>query len=130
MRTDGGTVCRYNVTVRFVPDGAGTATMLTSRRLGFRQIALVTGNDTNATWVAENENSEGNGDLNMMFRVNGAPFAARGANMIPMETVKPPPPTPPPQQQHQQQHMLTHECTCLAFVDILLWVDICFSDRF
>ena len=46
--------------------------------------------DTNATWVAEAEAKklQGNGDHTLMFRVNGAPFFAKGANMIPMETLE------------------------------------------
>lgn len=73
----------YTVTTHFVPDLGLAPTAPVVRPIGFRFVALVTGNDTNATWVAENANAEGNGDHTMMFRVNGAPFAARGANMIP-----------------------------------------------
>ena len=40
------------------------------RRVGFRTLALVTGNDTDAAWVAANAEADGNanGDLGMLFR--------------------------------------------------------------
>ena len=77
----------YNVSVRF-QHANGQSTQNTSRQIGFRFVAMVTGNDTNKTWVAEHRHSEGNGDHTMMFRVNGASVVARGANFIPMETLE------------------------------------------
>jgi len=55
------------------------------RRIGFRVPALVTGNDTNATWVAGNANADGSDTHGMFLRVNGAAMYARGSNMVPME---------------------------------------------
>ena len=89
----------YNVTATFEADDAavrGTAAGSPAspptvvRRVGFRHVVLVTFNDTNKTFVAEAEQSklQGNGDHTLMFRMNGAPFFAKGANMIPMESLE------------------------------------------
>ena len=81
----------YNVTARFEPaTSSGGSPVSASRRIGFRHVILVTGNDTNASWVAHAEAAklEGNGKHTLMFRVNGAPFYAKGANMIPMEALE------------------------------------------
>jgi beta-galactosidase/beta-glucuronidase len=91
----------YNVTVSFEPSaaaGSATASAITSasasaavsstRRIGFRMFALVTGNDTNPEWVKNNTNGDGSGTLGMYFRVNGAAIFSKGANMIPMEELE------------------------------------------
>ena len=38
--------------------------------------------------LAERTHMQGNGHHTLMFRVNGAPFFAKGANMIPMESLE------------------------------------------
>ena len=50
------------------PEGCFSGSAL--RRVGFRTLALVTGNDTDAAWVAANAEADGNanGDLGMLFR--------------------------------------------------------------
>ena len=81
----------YNVTARFEPaTPSGAPPVSASRRIGFRHVILVTGNDTNASWVAHAEAAklEGNGKHTLMFRVNGAAFYAKGANMIPMDSLE------------------------------------------
>jgi hypothetical protein len=45
---------RYNLTVTFTPTGGGP-TIVTTRRVGFRMFALVTGNDTDTAWVEANK---------------------------------------------------------------------------
>lgn len=61
----------------------------TSRRIGFRVFAVVTGNDTNPEYVRNNTGADGtNPGFGMLFRVNGAPIFSRGANMIPMEELE------------------------------------------
>jgi hypothetical protein len=76
----------YNVTASFSAAGPqATAVVSASRRIGFRFIALVTGNDTDASYVAASTGKQGTDHVGMIFRVNGAAIFARGANMIPME---------------------------------------------
>ena len=50
----------------------------------------MTGNDTNASWVEEarSHKLQGNGHHTLSFRANGAPVYAKGANMIPMESLE------------------------------------------
>ena len=58
------------------------------RRVGFRYFALVTGNDTDASYVAAAKGEEGTESHGMYFRINGAIMWSRGANMIPMEELE------------------------------------------
>ena len=53
--------------------------------MGFRYFALVTGNDTDPSYVAKARASEGTSEHGMYFRVNGALLWSRGANVIPMD---------------------------------------------
>jgi hypothetical protein len=72
--------------------GGGSISVTTSRRIGFRLAALVTGNDTNATFVQEALSGLITGNPKpthtLMLRVNGAPVFAKGANVIPMEALE------------------------------------------
>jgi hypothetical protein len=71
----------YNITATFTPsDGGGPAT--TTRRIGFRHVALVTINDTDVAARAAAENTSGTGQFTMFFRVNGAAVYARGGNKV------------------------------------------------
>jgi hypothetical protein len=56
--------------------------------VGFRYVALVTGNDTDAAWVAANAGGDGNDNQGMLLRVNGAALMVRGANMIPLDELE------------------------------------------
>lgn len=58
------------------------------RRVGFRHVALVTGNDTDPAFVKRAATEEGTELHGMMFRVNGAAIFARGANVIPTEELE------------------------------------------
>ena len=58
----------------------------TSRRVGFRFVALSTGNDTDSQYVHANEGADGTDVFGMKLRVNGAAVYARGANIVPMDT--------------------------------------------
>ena len=80
----------YNVTASFVASGEvqAAAPVEASRRIGFRFVALVTGNDTDASYVAASKGKQGTDHMGMIFRVNGAAIFARGANMIPMEELE------------------------------------------
>jgi len=73
----------YNITATV----AGAVT--SSRRIGFRHFALVTGNDTAPGYVAAATGKEGNTlNFGMFFRINGAAIFSKGANMIPMEELE------------------------------------------
>ena len=61
---------------------------MAQRTIGFRFVALVTGNDTSPSYVAAAKGQQGTEHLGMLFRVNGAALFARGANMIPMEELE------------------------------------------
>jgi hypothetical protein len=88
----------YNLTVTYIPSGhehenaddpdppqAAALTTAARRRIGFRHVALVTINDTDAATRASAAAQDGTGQLTMFFRVNGAPVYARGGNKIPMD---------------------------------------------
>jgi beta-mannosidase len=66
------------------PDDAHpTPTSVTAeRKVGFRYVALVTGNDTDAQYVQHAATEQGTELHGMMFRINGAAIFARGANMM------------------------------------------------
>lgn len=102
-----GSQAMYNVTASFAPDTAtlpasasapapalapapapAPAPVVAARRVGFRYVALVTINDTNPAEVAAAATAEGTGNHTLMFRVNGAALASRGANMVPMELME------------------------------------------
>jgi beta-galactosidase/beta-glucuronidase len=78
----------YSITANFAPDGSGAVAATTSRRIGFRHIALVTTDDTDAHARASAARETGTGQRTMFFRVNGAPLYARGGNKIPMELLE------------------------------------------
>jgi beta-galactosidase/beta-glucuronidase len=82
----------YNVTVTFTPASASSdrvgAALSATRRIGFKYFALVTGDDTAPGYIEKNKNADGNDNNGMFFRVNGAAFMARGANMIPMDEME------------------------------------------
>ena len=93
-----GAQALYNVTTRFEPEGreglerpegAGAA-LEAVRRVGFRHVVLATFNDTDTRFVdhALATKLQGNGNHTLMFRANGAPFFAKGANHIPMEALE------------------------------------------
>jgi len=82
----------YNLTVSFIP-APGTGSALSEpisvmRKVGFRDIAIVTSNDTDPAVVARAEKEEGSDDHGLYFRVNGALILSKGANMIPMEELE------------------------------------------
>eukprot|EP00750_Incisomonas_marina_P010425 INCI16272.1.p1 GENE.INCI16272.1~~INCI16272.1.p1 ORF type:complete len:774 (+),score=106.89 INCI16272.1:186-2324(+) len=68
-----------------VTNSAGTSA---SRRVGFRVVALVTGNDTDPEYVKAAAGKEGTDDHGLYFRVNGAAILSRGANVIPMDNME------------------------------------------
>ena len=92
---------RYNITATFTPTATAAAadadadadatrsssssssSSTTVRRFGFRDVALVTVNDTDPSVVAAG--GKGTGRLTMFFRVNGAAVYARGANKVQMD---------------------------------------------
>lgn len=79
----------YNLTVTWTPAGGAPAVATAStRRIGFRVVALVTVNDTNASYVAENADADGSGTFGMFYRVNGLAVWARGADFVPMEELE------------------------------------------
>ncbi|CAK9039686.1 unnamed protein product [Durusdinium trenchii] len=77
----------YDLKVDFQPT-APSAPSTTQRRLGFRYFALVTGDDTDAAYVASARQEQGTASVGMYFRINGAAFWSKGANVIPMENLE------------------------------------------
>ena len=78
-----GAQTRYTVTATFAPaGGAAAAAVTTSRTIGFRHVALITVNDTDAATAAAAATADGTGQFTMFFRVNGAAVYARGGNKI------------------------------------------------
>lgn len=76
----------YRVSATFLDD-AGPQ-LQAQRRIGFRTFALVTGNDTDPSYVQRSLDADGTDTQGMLFRVNGAAVFSRGANMIPMEELE------------------------------------------
>ena len=52
------------------------------RMIGFRFVALVTGEDTSPAYVAASAGQRGTEHLGMLFRVNGAALFARGVRPL------------------------------------------------
>eukprot|EP00037_Helgoeca_nana_P028404 m.334008 g.334008 ORF g.334008 m.334008 type:complete len:757 (-) comp27747_c0_seq3:1006-3276(-) len=78
----------YNVTVGLGHSAATQPYVTTTRSVGFRTLALVTGNDTDPSYVATAESEEGTERHGMLFRINGAAIFTRGANVIPMDELE------------------------------------------
>ncbi len=49
---------------------------------------MVTGNDTNPTYVQQNQNTDGSDSFGLMWRINGQAIFNRGANVIPMDNME------------------------------------------
>jgi beta-mannosidase len=76
----------YPVTATYTPATGGAAAVVSdTRRVGFRVLAMVTGNDTDPSTLAGRDGSD---TFTMRFKVNGANIWSRGANMIPMEELE------------------------------------------
>jgi beta-galactosidase/beta-glucuronidase len=74
----------YNISIVFSETGGSEVSA--SRAIGFRHVALVTGNDTDPAYIKKAATEEGSElGFGMYFRINGAALFTRGANMIPME---------------------------------------------
>jgi len=58
------------------------------KTVGFRSIALVTGNETDPEYVDISRHQEGTDSHGMYMKVNGKVVYARGANMIPMDEME------------------------------------------
>ena len=78
-----GEQVRYNLTATWTP--AAGPPLATSRAIGFRFFALVTGNDTDPSTLA---GVDGSDDFTMRWNVNGAKVWSRGANLIPMDEME------------------------------------------
>ena len=72
----------YKLTITYTPDGIASPTILDSRRIGFRTVALVTDDDTNPSRLAP---LVGSGTLTTRYRINGASIWSRGSNVIPLD---------------------------------------------
>ena len=80
----------YNISARLVSSDGASVTESAVRRVGFRTLAIVTGNDTDPAWVAANTGADGsaNPPLEMFFRINGATIFARGGNLVPLDELE------------------------------------------
>jgi beta-galactosidase/beta-glucuronidase len=73
----------YNISVSFTPAAVATTAagaITTTRRVGFRHFAVVTGDDTDAAYVKASTGKEGTDKLGMLWRINGAAIFSKGAN--------------------------------------------------
>lgn len=77
----------YNVDVTYTSPNSQVLAR-TSRRIGFRYVALVTSNESSSSESERFDSKEGSGHHGMYIRVNGVALWARGANMIPMEELE------------------------------------------
>jgi beta-mannosidase len=83
-----GPQAMYNVSAFFQAEAGSAANVSASRRIGFRHLALVTVNDSDASVVAASRSLEGNGNHTLMLRLNGVPVFGKGSNMVPMEALE------------------------------------------
>ena len=74
----------YDLNIRV--ERASFPAFAASRRVGFRFVALSTGNDTDEEYVRQSSGVDGTDTFGMKLRVNGAAVYARGANVVPMDT--------------------------------------------
>jgi beta-galactosidase/beta-glucuronidase len=65
-----------------------TNSITTKRRVAFRTVAVVTGDDTDPAYVEKSENASGTASHGLFLRVNGAAVWARGANVVPTEILE------------------------------------------
>jgi len=83
-----------DIQVRFIPlqkdndNKEGPVAAQDTRRIGFRQFALVTGNDADPVYVNNAMEQQGTQFHGLFFRVNGVPIWSRGANVIPMDELE------------------------------------------
>ena len=73
----------YNIKVCYRDQSSDLQTEWITKRIGFRIISLLTGNEYATD--SNNRDNEGSGSHGMYFRVNGALIWCRGANVIPMD---------------------------------------------
>ena len=84
----------YSVKASFSPSSSASSSssspspVSTSREIGFRFFALVTGNDTAPGFVETAKAAKGTFSHGMYWRVNGAAIWSRGANVIPMDELE------------------------------------------
>ena len=60
----------------------------TKRRVAFRTVAVVTGDDTDPAYVEKSKNASGTASHGLFLRVNGAAMWSRGANVVPTEILE------------------------------------------
>ena len=81
-----GSQAMYNVSIAISTSSGLSA--VTTRQVGFRSIALVTTNDTDAEVRRRSEDHNGSGGSTMFLRINGAAIFSRGGNKVPMEELE------------------------------------------
>jgi len=79
-----GAQALHKVSAVWTPDAAPALAAATSRSVGFRVFAIVTGDDTQPAALA---GVDGSGNLTMRWKINGADMYMRGADIIPMEVL-------------------------------------------
>ena len=80
-----GTQQLFNVNLTWTPAVAPATPVISTRRIGFRVIYIVTSDDSSP---ASQSGRDGSGNLTMRWKVNGADIWARGADVIPMEALE------------------------------------------
>ncbi len=65
-----------------------TNSITTKRRVAFRAVAVVTGDDTDPDYIKRSANASGTASHGLVLRVNGAAMWARGANVVPVDNLE------------------------------------------
>lgn len=80
----------HALSILLTPYYHGHVQVVASRRVGFKHFALVTGNDTDPSFVksAAHETGTVNPAMTLFWRINGVVVFSKGANMIPMDELE------------------------------------------
>lgn len=74
----------YNLQVRYRNQKLGLSSEWVEKRIGFRSVALSTHNESDTSSIPSNST----GKFGMVFKINGIPILARGANVVPVSQLE------------------------------------------
>ncbi len=99
-----------------------TNSIVTTRRVAFRTVAVVTGNDTDPDYIKQSTNASGTASHGLFLRVNGAAVWARGANVVPTEILE-------GRDTAERQQRLVASAAAAGFNTLRVWGGGAFLDR-